>query len=120
MEHHPHLSPVPEDQLPGETTMSGGRPVDEGSRAQVARYVQHVQAGVPLAPIESNAWIDTRTIRGVLRTALLNRVERFGERELKQRSSQEVVFLLMAFAVAALVAAPALVPLVVALRGGQL
>lgn len=120
MEHHPRLAPVPEDQLPSETTMSGGRPVAEESRAQVARYVQHVQAGVPLVPMEANAWIDTRTVRGVLRTALLNRVERFGEREVKQRSSQEIGFVLMAFAVAALVAAPALVPLVVALRGGQL
>ncbi len=74
----------------------------------------------PIAPIEQNAWIDTRTIRGVTRTALLNRIEAFGAREVQQRSSQEIAFILLAIAVAALVAGPALVPLVVALRGGQL
>lgn len=78
----------------------------------------HLRPAADPAPLAG--WSDTRTVRGVLRTALLNRIERFGQREVRQRSTQEIAFLLMAFALAALVAGPALVPLVVALRGGQL
>lgn len=73
-----------------------------------------------LAPAPTYEWVDSRTIRGVLRTALLNRIERFGQREVRQRSAQEIAFVLMAISIAALVTVPALVPLVVALRGGTL
>lgn len=111
---------VPEGHLPAEHALSGGGLVDDAARSQVARHLQQVEPHAPMTPIEANAWIDTRTLRGVLRTALLNRIEQFGDREIRQRSTQEIAFVLMAFALAALLAAPALVPLVVALRGGQL
>ena len=85
-------------------------------------HPQHGPATAPahLTVVDPGPWNDPRTVRGVVRTALLNRIERAGERELRQRSSQEIAFILLAFAVAALLAGPALVPLVVALRGGQL
>lgn len=120
---------IPATAMPSETTLAGGVALDPAVLEQVARYVQQTQApradvidGAHAAQGEApvNAWIDQRTIRGVLRTALLDRIEQFGQRELRQRSAQEIAFILLTFAVAALVAGPALVPLVVALRGGQL
>lgn len=120
-ETQPQFAQIPEGHLPSETTMSGGRAVDADAMAELARYVQHAEAGGAMHDVGAqHGWVDTRTVRGVLRTALLNRIERAGERELRQRSAQEIAFILLAFAVAALVAAPALVPVVVALRGGQL
>ena len=83
----------------------------------------HPGTSMPLhavEPVHAGECVDSRTVRGVLRTAALNRIERFGERELRQRSAQEIAFILLAFAVAALIAVPALIPLVVAVRGGQL
>ncbi len=121
---------LPDHALPNEATLAGGTALDPAVLEQVATYVrQHDPAAEVAAldgaqavqsPATENEWLDRRTVRGVLRTAFLNRVERFGERELRQRSAQEIAFILLAFAVAALIAGPALVPIVVALRGGQL
>lgn len=121
---------LPESARPSETTLAGGTALDPAVLEQVANYVrQHDPvaevaaldgAHAVQAPVAESEWLDRRTVRGVLRTAFLNRVEQFGERELRQRSAQEIAFILLAFAVAALIAGPALVPLVVALRGGQL
>ena len=53
----------------------------------------------------------------LVRAALRARVRAFGEVELRQRELHEWIVLLVAFAIAAMLVVPAMVPLVLALQG---
>ena len=60
---------------------------------------------------------EAEPLRSALRTALRSRIHAFGEVELRQRELHEWVVLLVAFTVTIMLAAPAMVPLVLALQG---